>query len=252
MKRYLAPLLPLLTGLLCASSAFAEKAPVKVYILSGQSNMYKMDPAISFTPTVQKAFGMDNVTVVKSAKRGAPIREWDKDYTWPEGRPIPQGRKRPDKPKKVKMEFGRLYDGMMAAVKKATAGKTYDTVTFIWMQGETDAGAGLVELYVDSFQRILARLKSDLKVESINIVIGRLSDYGLGNGESKDAWTKMRRIQVKLAEDNPNGAWVNTDDLNDLVKYGQTVNGLHYTEEGYKILGERFAEKAIVLIKKRN
>lgn len=39
MKRYLTPLLPLLTGLLCASSARAEQSPVKVYILAGQSNM---------------------------------------------------------------------------------------------------------------------------------------------------------------------------------------------------------------------
>lgn len=39
MKRYLTPLLPLLTGLLCISSAHAEQSPVKVYILAGQSNM---------------------------------------------------------------------------------------------------------------------------------------------------------------------------------------------------------------------
>ncbi len=38
MKRTLTPLL-LLTGLLCATSSAAEKSPVKVYILSGQSNM---------------------------------------------------------------------------------------------------------------------------------------------------------------------------------------------------------------------
>ena len=149
------------------------------------------------------------------------------------------------------MEFGRLYDGMMARVKKATAGKTYDTVTFIWMQGETDAGKELVELYVDSFQSIVARLKSDLKIESINIVIGRLSDFGLANGKSKDAWTKMREIQVTLAEDDPNCEWVNTDDLNDKSEDGKTWDNLHYTKEGYKILGQRFAEKAIGLIKKQ-
>jgi len=43
---------------------------------------------------------------------------------------------------------------------------------------------------------------------------------------------------------------VNTDDLNDKSKDGKTTNGLHYTEEGYKLLGQRFAEKAITLIKK--
>lgn len=219
-----------------------------LFILSGQSNMHHMDPEVSFIPAVEEALGKENVTVVKHAKRGAPIREWDRDYKWPEDRPIPQGRKRANKPKKVKMECGRLYDGMMAGVKKTTAGKTYETVTFIWMQGETDAGQKLADLYVDSFQRVLARLKTDLKINSMNIVIGRLSDF---KGEDAE-WIKMRRIQVKPAEDDPNSAWVNTDDLNDLVKDGRTVNGLHYSEEGYKILGERFAEKAIALIKKQN
>ena len=53
------------------------------------------------------------------------------------------------------------------------------------------------------------------------------------------------------SEDNPNVEWVNTDDLNDTEKGGQKKNDLHYTKEGYKILGQRFAEKAIALIKKK-
>lgn len=33
-----------------------------------------------------------------------------------------------------------LYDSLMAAVKKRTDGMSFDTVTIVWMQGETDTG----------------------------------------------------------------------------------------------------------------
>ena len=46
-------------------------------------------------------------------------------------------------------------------------------------------------------------------------------------------------------------AWVDTDDLNDgLNRKGKEIkNDLHYSAEGYKILGKRFAEACIRLIK---
>jgi hypothetical protein len=229
------------------STNSTDSAGKHLFILSGQSNMFKMDQDVSFTPAVEKAFGKGNVTVVKNAKTGAPLLSWDKDYKWPEDRSIPQGRKKPGKEGKTELKTGFLYDSLMVAIKKHTEGKRYDTVTFVWMQGETDAGKMMVDLYFESFDRVVARLKMDLKIESMNIVIGRLSDCGIGNSE----WVRMRELQVKYAEEHPNCAWVNTDDLNDKKKEDGTVeNGLHYTEEGYKTLGERFAEKAIGLLKK--
>ncbi len=229
-----------------------EKPQHHLFILSGQSNMYHMKSE-TFNATVEKAFGKDNVIIARNAKRGAPILLWDKDYKWPEGTPIPQGRARPDRKPRTKeefeAEFGSLYDALMEAVKKQTEGKTYDTVTFCWMQGESDSKPERVEQYFESFNRIIERLKSDLKISSINIVIGRLSDYGL-DGDNP-GWNKMRELQVKYAEENKNCAWINTDDLNDIEKNGEMQNGLHYSEKGYDTLGIRFAEKAIALIQNK-
>ena len=58
---------------------------------------------------------------------------------------------------------------------------------------------------------------------------------------------------LRAVEGDPNGAWVNTDDLNDdkMHKGKLMVNPLHYSSKGYKTLGQRFAEKAIELIKKK-
>ena len=61
----------------------------------------------------------------------------------------------------------------------------------------------------------------------------------------------VREAQVKVAESNPRFTWVNTDDLNDGVnRKGKSIkNDLHYSAEGYKTLGKRFAESALKLIK---
>ena len=242
--RYITAIIAILT-IAAYSHAAGEKK--YLFILSGQSNMHHMKSG-SFHATVEKAFGKENVTVVRSAKTGAAIRGWDKDYPWPEGRGIPQGRQKPGKKEKTREEFlagfGSLYDKMMTRVKQKTEGKTYDMVTFVWMQGESDSGNP--DPYIDSFNRVVDRLKSDLGITSINIVIGRISDSGI----EKPTWIKMRELQVKYAEEHPNAEWVNTDDLNDIEKNGEKKNGLHYTKEGYDILGKRFAEKAIALIQK--
>ncbi len=64
----------------------------------------------------------------------------------------------------------------------------------------------------------------------------------------------VRDIQMKVGESNPRFGWINTDDLNDgKDKNGKDIiNNLHMSEEGYRIMGERFAEKAIQLIREND
>jgi hypothetical protein len=53
----------------------------------------------------------------------------------------------------------------------------------------------------------------------------------------------VRDAQVQAVKELPRAEWVDTDDLNG------PNNGIHATADGFKTLGERFAEKAIKLIK---
>ena len=86
----------------------------------------------------------------------------------------------------------------------------------------------------------------------MNFVIGRLSDFDLEN-KNYPHWTMVRDIQVRLAESNVRFEWVNTDDLNDGVnRQGKSIkNDPHYSAEGYKTLGKRFADNALKLIKQQ-
>lgn len=206
-----------------------------LFILSGQSNMAGLDPATSFTPTVEEAFGADNVVVVKSAQGGQPIRRWHKEWKPAEG-PMPEGN-------------GDLYDKLIEAVGKAAGDRKFRTVTFVWMQGERDARESHGEVYGESLKGLIQQLSEDLDRDDIRFVIGRLSDFDMQN-ERYPHWTKVRDVQVAVAQESSRGAWVDTDDLNDKPAKGgeATRDDLHYTKDGYRLLGERFAKAAIQLI----
>ena len=208
-----------------------------LFILSGQSNMVGMNQSLTFTPAVEKAFGKDGIMVVKSANSGQSIRSWAK--TNHEDPPPTRGR--------VPKVRGELYDPLIKKVKTAIGGESLKTVTLVWMQGESDLNNTAYGAYL---KELLAQLQKDLSFQEINIVIGRISDSGLDNPKRLEGRLRIRKIQRTFAESHPRGAWVDTDDLNDREVDGKLVNDLHYTREGYRKLGTRFAEKAIALIKR--
>ena len=164
MKSYLASFL-LITTLLILSGC--QKSGPHLFLLSGQSNMAGLDPEISFIPTVTEAFGAENVIVVKDAQGGQPIRRWDKQWVATEG----QNEK----------QIGDLYDKLMTKTNEAIGENSVQSVTFVWMQGERDAREQLSDLYLDSFNRVIGQLKTDLGHDQINVVIGRLSDFDMKN-----------------------------------------------------------------------
>jgi len=222
-------LLFLVAGLTPANAADKK---VRLFVLSGQSNMAGLDPRVSFTPAVEKEFAGDEVIVVKHAIGGQPIRRWYKQWQLPAG--ATEG--------KTAGKNGDLYDQLIQAVTKALGGRKPDSVAFVWMQGERDAKAGWQAAYYEALRGTIGQLRADLKHPDIAVVVGRLSDH-LKNDAG---WDAVRAAQEKLATDEPLGAWVDTDDLNDV----KGKDDLHYTKEGYAELGRRFAARASELIRK--
>lgn len=206
-----------------------------LFILSGQSNMVGMDPDVSFSPAVTKAFGNESVLVVKDAYSGQSIRSWCKS-----NHEIP-----PPTTGRVPKMRGELYGRLLTKVKTKMEAKTLQTVTLVWMQGESDLNNTAYDAYL---KELLEQLQCDLAFESINLVIGRISDHGLDRKKRLDGRLYIRRIQQEFADADPRRAWVDTDDLNDRTEAGKTIHDLHYHADGYRILGKRFAEKAIALI----
>lgn len=185
-----------------------------LFLLSGQSNMKNMDPSVSFTPSLRKAFPNDEVIVTKVAYGGRSIARW-----------VPRA---------------KIYRELLEQANKDMAGKEISTVTFVWMQGEKDHQEdATTNSYKANLQALNEQLAEDFKRDDINWVVGRLSDARLGTAN----WDAIRQIQVDFANEHPRAFWINTDDLNG------PANGVHCPPEGYRQMGLRFAEKAVALIK---
>ena len=148
-----------------------------LFILSGQSNMHGMKVKDSFGPAIEKEFGKDSIVIVKTAHGGTAIKQWA------------YSRKR--------NTHGPAYHGLMSKVKEATTNLKFDSVTFIWMQGESDAlQKKSKQYYKSSLKSIMTQIKKDLSLEKFYFVLGRISDHQLDN----PYWTGIREALVEIAD----------------------------------------------------
>ncbi|MEJ6578760.1 MAG: sialate O-acetylesterase [Akkermansiaceae bacterium] len=222
-------------ALYSAEPIFVGEGGKHLFILSGQSNMVGLKHEESFVPAVIKAFGKDRVLVVKDSHSGQSIRSWCRsNHEFP---PPTTGR--------VPKVRGELYESLIKKVNAAIKGQVLQTVTFIWMQGESDLNNTAYDVYLSE---LLKQLQGDLSFEKINVVIGRISDSGLDVPKRLHGRLNIRRVQREFAEAHARGAWVDTDDFNDRKEGDKVIHDLHYTAEGYRLLGTRFAGKAVELI----
>ncbi len=219
-----------------AAGTRADDKPVHIFILSGQSNMAGMNPKLGFEPETAKLFPDAEVLYFKVARGGQPIRLWLAEWN--------------DIAAKHGLEAKSngpvYYEPILQQYKKLLAAHSKPaSVTFCWMQGERDARERLSAAYADAMQQLITNLRRDLQQPEMNFVIGRLSDFGKPDDQH---WQHVREAQVEVATGDEHGAWVDCDDLNDKDRNGAKFNDLHYTKEGYELLGRRYARQAKALI----
>ena len=210
--------------------------PVHLFIFSGQSNMAGMNPAAGFLPEAKALLPDGDIVFIKVARGGEPIRKWVDEWqqiATRHGLKVEEG---------GKPYYPQILQQMNALLEKHPRPAS---ITFCWMQGERDAREKLEKAYADALKQLISNLRRDLKFAEMNFVIGRISDFGKADDAS---WQAVRDAQVEVANSDKRGAWVDSDDLNDKTKAGKTYNDLHYTQEGYELLGRRFARQAKALI----
>lgn len=219
-----------------ASAAYAADKPVHIFVLSGQSNMAGMNPKLGFVPEAEAQFPDAEVVYIKVAQGGRPIRMWLDEWN-----DIAAAHKLT-----TKSDATVYYKPILEQYEKLIEKHPKPaSVTFCWMQGERDAREKLSAAYYDALKQLITNLRRDLKAPKMNFVIGRLSDFGKPDYTD---WQNVRKAQVKLAEEDELGAWVDCDDLNNKEKNGVKRDDLHYTQEGYELLGRRYVRQAKALI----
>ncbi len=221
----------------------AADKPVHIFVLSGQSNMAGMNPALGFEPEAKTLFPDAEVVYFKVARGGQPIRYWVKEW---DDIATKHGIDAKTKRARDKNKGTIYYDPIIEQYKRLIDKHPKPaSVTFCWMQGERDAKEGLSAAYADALAQLVKNLRRDLEQPEMNFVIGRLSDFGKADYTD---WQNVRKAQIDIANNDPRGAWVDCDDLNDKEKNGVKRDDLHYTREGYELLGRRYARQAKALI----
>lgn len=221
----------------CHTAAAEEQTPPQgahLFILSGQSNMRSPLPE-TFRHCVEQVFGKDRAIVTMRNQPSQPIKRWYKAWTPPAGMDDPDPETN-----------GQIYDTLIAQVNKAIAGKQIATVTYVWMQGEADADKSWGSVYEKSFMGVIDQLRTDLGRDDIHFVVGRINEFWLDEPDGE----LVRSVLQKLGEDNANGDWIDTDDLNHGVNPwgGYSFEDGHFPPAGYRVMGQRFAKKACLLI----
>ena len=216
----------------------AQGAGRHLFILSGQSNMTGT-VRDAFADRVRERFGEENAVVVMCMKSGRGIRFWVADYGQPAGRGLTDNKMNSN---------GQEYKPLIKAVMAVAKDQSFDTVGFIWMQGESDANNRLSEVYEESFIKLIEQLEKDQGRDDLYFVIGRINDYARSRPDNEH-WRRVRESQVKLGK-TPGNAWIDTDDLNG--GDAEQPNGdIHFPRKGAVSLGQRFADKAVELIDKQ-
>ena len=227
-----------------ASAKSDSEKPVHLFVLSGQSNMAGMDPETGFMTEAKKLFKDEKVVYIKVAKGGQPICRWLEEWQdIAKKNGLEENHiKRIHRGGKVKF-YQPILDQYKEMVKKHSK---FKSVTFCWMQGERDANGGAHAAYKDALKQLISNLRRDLERPDMNVVIGRIGDYAL----DRESCVTVRKVQTEIANEDPHGAWVDVDDLNDRMVKGKMQSAVHYNRpEGYEVLGERFARQGYALIK---
>lgn len=210
-----------------------------LFILSGQSNMSRLNHTSNFDKVIHQELGQDNTIIVHHAFGGQPIREWYKEWYILNKDSVPNQT--------------NLFEILDKKIQTAINGQNIKSVSFIWMQGERDAIDGNTEIYKQSLIGLKSQIEEEYNFTEMFMVLGRINDYGL-NKPFKKHWIKLREAQVNFAQGSNKIDWVNTDDLNSgISRQGSKYdNNIHMSKVGYDILGRRFAEAAIKQLKESN
>ncbi len=207
----------------------ARKPRTHLFIVAGEANAAGLKMRGPFTKAIKTAFPGDRMLFVREADEQAPIVRWDQTWRLATRKSVDADRR------------GDLYARLEAQLRATLAGETVDTVTLLWLQGETDGRLGLEDAYEKALTAVVDRLRDDLKRDDMHVVMARISDHGHGRSYAR-SWRLVRLTQVDVAEMDPYAEWINTDDLNG------DQNDLLYPADGRRELERRFAARAIKLI----
>jgi len=175
-------------------------------------------PVVSFTKSMNSLQPDWHIGIVQCAMGGTIIKQWQRD-----------------------LSRDSLYGSCMHRAKQAQ--EEGDIIGIIFQQGESDAvkpGSRPVapDQWGELFNDTITAMRDDLSIPDLPVIYTQVGQHG------SDRFVNWDMIKTQQANANvANSAMVKTEDL-PLKDY------VHYTADGYRTLGERYAKTYASLVKK--
>ncbi len=260
---------------LVISVSVAQPRNVKVFLLSGQSNMGGGAPRGTAAPPVsgevwyhyavpselsnatsdwvsmadligegvetqiaeglKAAFPDDQIAVVKVYQGATPISYW-----------LPGGGGHDCVAQRMDLVEARLR--AQQAVGEIAG---YEWSGFVWFQGENDAAEGAAmaasEAYRDNLNTLTSWVRTRAANPELPVVVIRIWSYALREryGPAHAPWTNLERVRfthTSFADDDPFAEWVDTDDL------PIRATEPHYYEPAYHEAGRRSVQAYLNIV----
>ena len=127
---------------------------------------------------------------------------------------------------------GKLYTN---AVERAQEAMKHGKLKgILWHQGESDGKPEKIASYPDRFSKMIAQLRTDLNAPDVPVIIGELV-------YSRPQSAEFNKTIPTIAAAVPRCGWVSVEGLTD------KGDKLHFSSEGARTLGERYAAKFLEL-----
>ncbi|MDO5970735.1 sialate O-acetylesterase [Flavivirga aquimarina] len=127
--------------------------------------------------------------------------------------------------------------------EKVVLAKKYGTVKgILWHQGESDANKKKIPKYNKNLAILFKTFRKSVGNKTLPILMGELGSYS----KKKESWIAINNAINKYASKDRYISVVKTSDLKD------KGDKLHFNSEGQRMMGKRFAEAYIELIKPKN
>ncbi|MBU3021804.1 sialate O-acetylesterase [Aestuariibacter sp. A3R04] len=193
----------------------------------------RFGPELSFSHAITRAYPNKKIAIIKYAVGGTGIAlntgysNWHPAFYEGEGR--------------------NQYDFALRAIKNAFAARDVDgdgeedvltPAGIIWMQGEADAHTSpeSANAYLDNLTNLMALFRAALRADDIPVVIGRITDSGLGEEDIMPFISRVHLAQQLFVERDVCAAYM-TDTNN--YKY-LASDPWHYTSQGFISMGNDF------------
>ena len=136
-----------------------------------------------------------------------------------------------------------LYEN--AVLQAGLAKRTSEIVGILWHQGENDCKS-LEEAvqYHDRFVHMLDRLKKDLELTDIPVMIGELGDFvkTFHEGVLSVGFDTVNQTLQKLAAEVENGVFVSSKGL------ACKNDGIHFDSKSYREFGKRYFQRYLEVL----